>query len=439
MEKDKIIDILVSKNKNNEEFAFLFEYYLDYIHDYGANAFIFLIWEKGRETEDKFSYRLRVMENGNDLKVVDLFGDCNNYYLGKGISIAIILKSKEIFNKRIISSSNKVQSYRDEANYKPAIEKVWKKMVSKGLAGYDSENDFYFTLKNILMPDKLTCSNGILPLLDSLITSKIKQMELDELLGFEFSIDGIDNTSMSNGENAFIIYLKVDNKTTKSRKINLSKATYITGQRQQFEQDIWLSGFMIGETTIKPNSFKKAGLIFYKSKLKSILDKDVIYISIELNLEEAGLSLIFQKNENVWVLINKEKKSSSLPKNKEIAVVDIKLTPKQLEKMLLKQIERFEAFEEKLDVSIQNLSIRIDSERNWFTIFCELYSASGTTIKEYITIECVLYDEDGLIIAKADSLIMPDKFFGFQVIEAKFREYGIAERVSKIRIYPKKF
>ncbi len=289
------------------------------------------------------------------------------------------------------------------------------------------------------MADKLTCSNGILPLLDSLIKSKNKQIELDELLGFEVSIDGIDNTSMSNGENAFIIYLKVDNKTTKSRQINLSKATYITGQRQQFEQDIWLSGYMIGETTLKPNSFKKAGLVFYKSKLKAILDKDVIYISIELNQEEVGLSLIFQKNENVWVLINKEKKSSSLPKNKEIAVVDIKLTPKQLEKMLLKQIERFEAFEEKLEVSIQNLSIRIDSERNWFTIFCELYSASGTTIKEYITIECVLYDEDGLIIAKADSLIMPDKFFGFQVIEAKFREYGIAERVSKIRIYPKKF
>ncbi len=146
MEKDKIIDILVSRNKNNKEFVFLLEYYLDYIYDYGANSFIFLIWEKGREAEDKFSYRLRVMENGNDLKVVDLFGDCNNYYLGKGISIAIILKSKEIFNKRIISSSNKRQSYRGEANYKPAIEKVWKKMVSKGLAGYDSENDFYFTL-----------------------------------------------------------------------------------------------------------------------------------------------------------------------------------------------------------------------------------------------------------------------------------------------------
>ena len=44
---------------------------------------------------------------------------------------------------------------------------------------------------------------------------------IDEFLGLEFSIDGSEDTSLTNGESAFIIYLKIDNKTQKSRKINL--------------------------------------------------------------------------------------------------------------------------------------------------------------------------------------------------------------------------
>jgi len=136
----------VKSLKNSVEFSFLFEYYLDYVIDYDANAFIFLIWEEGRELEDKFSFRLRIMENDKDLKVVDLFSDSSNYYTGKGISIAIILQSKEMFNKRIISSSNKLKTFIGEANYKDAIEKVWKKMIEKGLALYNSECDYYFTI-----------------------------------------------------------------------------------------------------------------------------------------------------------------------------------------------------------------------------------------------------------------------------------------------------
>lgn len=137
---------ILTTTKNGKEFTFLFECHLEYVKNYGAEAFIFLIWEEGRFNESKFSFRLRIMENGNDLKVVDMYGDCFNYYLGKGISIAMILRSKEMFKKRIISSSNIVKSYFYEAISKTAIEKVWLRMVKSGLAGYDSINDYYFTL-----------------------------------------------------------------------------------------------------------------------------------------------------------------------------------------------------------------------------------------------------------------------------------------------------
>jgi len=251
--------------------------------------------------------------------------------------------------------------------------------------------------------------------------------EIDEFFGLAFTIDGFEDTSLTNGENAFIIYLNVDNKIPKSRKINLLKATYVTSKREQLEQDIWILGYIMGEDTLKPNSFKKAGLVFYKSKLKAISENDLIYISIELTQEGGALSLCFQRKGNNWIIIDKEK-----------ADIEIKLTPKQLEKSLFKCIERLEVFEERLGVSIQSVSININDATNWPTLFCELHSSNGTAINEWITVDCILYDKDGLVISEAKKMIDPKKFFAFEVIKLQFTDV-IAEEISKIRLYPKKY
>ena len=162
--------------------------------------------------------------------------------------------------------------------------------------------------------------------------------EIEELLGLAFTIDDFVDSSLTNGEKAFIIYLEVDNKTINSRKINLSKATYVTSKREQLEQDVWLSGYIIGEDVLKPNSFKKAGLVFYKSKLKAICENDLVYISLELSKEGTAVTICFRRVGSNWVLINKEK-----------AEMEIKLSSKQIEKNLLKHIERLEAFEDNLE------------------------------------------------------------------------------------------
>lgn len=86
---------------------------------------------------------LREMENGIDLKVIALFAD-NTYYLGKGISISIILKAKEIFGKRIISSSNLPPITVGESISELAISKVWKPLVERRKAKYcESEHHYY--------------------------------------------------------------------------------------------------------------------------------------------------------------------------------------------------------------------------------------------------------------------------------------------------------
>lgn len=246
----------------------------------------------------------------------------------------------------------------------------------------------------------------------------------DELYGLELKIEGFDDTSMSNGETAFIIYLNIDNKVSKTRKINVLKATYITNEREQLEQDIWLSGYILGEDTLKPNSFKKAGLVFYKSKLKRISENDIIYVTIELLQEGSELTLAFRKTGNSWILVNKEKNE-----------IEIKLTPKQFEKSLLKRVERLEAFEERFEISIQNISFKIES---FITLFCEVHPNNGTSIKESFEIECVIYDKDGLVLDKKKSYLDSDDFFGFEVIELNFFGDDVASKINKIRIYPKK-
>ena len=175
---------------------------------------------------------------------------------------------------------------------------------------------------------------------------------------------------------------------------------------------------------MKPNSFKKAGLVFYKSKLKSISDNDIIYITIELTQEGTELTTGLQKNGNSWSVINIEKNE-----------IEIKLTPKQFEKSLLKRVERLEAFEERFEISIQNISIKID---NFITLFCEIHPLSGTSIKENFDIECVIYDKDGLVLDKKASHLYSEDFFGFQILELNFFGDDVAAQISKIRIYPKK-
>lgn len=122
---------------------FTYQYLIYHHKHYNADFYMFDIWDERDDSPDlhKFSFCLEIMANGTDLKVTDLFA-CD--YKRKGISIPLILKAKELFGKRIISTSNKNPARHDEANWSEAIEKVWEPMVSQGLAAYNQDNDYYF-------------------------------------------------------------------------------------------------------------------------------------------------------------------------------------------------------------------------------------------------------------------------------------------------------
>lgn len=132
-----------SSKKKNISYEFIAKYVCEFNDNYDGYTYSFDVYEKSKENDSTFSLILLIMKNGIDLKVVDLYPDYHKYYLGKGISVNLILKCREIFGKRIISSNNLQKSQYCEWNSPIAVEKVWKPLVNSGVAVYVEEEDQY--------------------------------------------------------------------------------------------------------------------------------------------------------------------------------------------------------------------------------------------------------------------------------------------------------
>jgi hypothetical protein len=252
-------------------------------------------------------------------------------------------------------------------------------------------------------------------------------LQSNETFGLELSIESVESMSLSNGNDSFVIYLKVDNTTPKNRNIKILKTTYLTDEREQIEQDNWLNGYLVEEDILKPNSFKKSGLLFYKPKLNKISNNDILYISVELPQEGKEITFCFQNKSDNWNIINLEENE-----------IKIKLTPNQIENYLLNRIERLESLEEKFGISLENISVRNDSS---LSIYVELKSLNGTTIShnKMFTLECIFYDLEGKILYVTRKTIFPDNFIGFELLEFYASNMFLSneESIGKIRIYPK--
>lgn len=126
-------------------------------------------------------------------------------------------------------------------------------------------------------------------------------------LGFEFNIERIEQSAMDNGEKASIIYLVVNNVTSKKRNISLSKATYVTNKGEQIEQDTWLSGYLTQDDVLQPNAYKKLEIIYYANKLKNISNDDTLYFSMSLPKEGTKLTVCFKKESEGWGIVDVDK------------------------------------------------------------------------------------------------------------------------------------
>lgn len=107
-------------------------------------------------------------------------------------------------------------------------------------------------------------------------------------------------------------------------------------------------------------------------------------------------------------------------------------------KSLLKKIERLEAFEERVGVKFENISVTVSSS-DIIWIYLEVHPVGGNSIAESLYIECTIYDSDNHIITSKSNILSASSFFGFEVVSFAIQENDIVNRINKIRIYPKFF
>jgi len=104
----------------------------------------------------------------------------------------------------------------------------------------------------------------------------------------------------------------------------------------------------------------------------------------------------------------------------------------------MKNIERLEIMEEKLNVSIEGIYAKYakyDEDSRYITVTGEIHASSGTTIEEDIEIIVTAYNSEGKVIATASDYIYADDFFALSPIEICL---DVIEKPTKIRVYPTK-
>jgi len=101
-------------------------------------------------------------------------------------------------------------------------------------------------------------------------------------LDIDIAFESVESSSMKNGESAYIIYMTITNRLKKQVRVELPLSDYVTTWGEDIEQDVWLSGLLIGakSTSIRAEAFKRAGVIFYQPKLRGISQGDRLYMSV---------------------------------------------------------------------------------------------------------------------------------------------------------------
>lgn len=113
------------------------------------------------------------------------------------------------------------------------------------------------------------------------VIANFESLDIHEL-SLGVAVDNVEQSTMQSGDEAFIVYLSITNKAAKQIRIELPCACYVTCHGEEFEQDVWLRGLINGGegASIRAGNFRKAGLVFYKSKLASISAGDCLHITV---------------------------------------------------------------------------------------------------------------------------------------------------------------
>jgi hypothetical protein len=246
--------------------------------------------------------------------------------------------------------------------------------------------------------------------------------------GFKFHISSVEETEMDSGDDAYILYLAITNSAPNPRAITMSKATYVSAVGEQLSQDIWLTGLLIGSETILAKAHRKCGLVFYKKHLEEMCVGDSLHCRAEIPHCAKTIALRFDcmsadlASKKGWVLAATE-------------IEDAPLSESLLADRLLGRVERLEAFEERLGVRLEGLSIRLSAESNQLTLLGEIYSRNGARLSQNTAVRVTVYDADGRVLDVDGTSFPMDDFHVFSSFEVWINHLDVS-KIARLRVYP---
>lgn len=101
-------------------------------------------------------------------------------------------------------------------------------------------------------------------------------------------------------------------------------------------------------------------------------------------------------------------------------------------------IERLEAFEDRLGVSLEGLFAKTSDrgyDRTHIHVNGELHLREGAELKENLEVVAIAYDSSGRVLDVEDIGFWADSFFGFEAFSL-FMDVDDTQ-LTKIRVYPK--
>lgn len=240
----------------------------------------------------------------------------------------------------------------------------------------------------------------------------------------KLNIINVEEGTFENDDEGIFIKFKVNNNSKKKISLEFNNIDLITNEGEELEYDCWLRGFILQQKSILSNNFKQGAVIFYNQSLNSINNtKLIINVSDVTNGFKYELVYELKYNNRCEFITG------------TINNIQMKINNITLAKELKNSIERIESFEEKIGITLENISVNIDKCLFNLDVSGEIMQNSSNSIKNGFYLNIVYYNDDNEVI-DSDNHWFSD-FNGYDVFKFILNDSEKITRVKKIRLFVK--
>lgn len=260
-------------------------------------------------------------------------------------------------------------------------------------------------------------------------SSSLEDIILNEefFVDYEISADIMKSecSSYTKSGDGCTIYLEVKNKSSKPIDVVIEKTFIINSKREQRNMDYYLTEYQFNEEKIYPNAKCVRGDIYLESTSGKLENGWQFCVEISDKTNGRKYNIIFKMiSFNNWDIVSLN-----------VEEIEKVLDKKVVKASLKDKIERIEAFEQRMGVRLENISLQLSGSE--LEIYFDVYEISPESLKKYCYVNIVIYDNYDEILAKKNVSINPDSFMGFESKKIIFFDFDSAKlsQIGRIRVY----